>query len=74
MGEPWDWSESDPLIISADVHIEEKNANIDNLNSGNVNSNNVNCAGKSHQNKGLINGTNISRTGQDGSSCHLERY
>ena len=63
-----------PRIISTDVNIEEKNVNIDNVNSRNVNSNNVNCTDKSHQDKGLINCTNISRTEQEGSYCHLGRY
>ena len=55
--------------ISTDTNIEEKNVNIDN-----VNSNNLNCTGKSHQDKEIINCTHISRNGQDGSYCHLERY
>ena len=63
-----------PRIISADVNIEEKKVNIDNVNSKNVNSNNVICTDKRYQDKGLINCTNISRTGQEGSYCHLERY
>ena len=63
-----------PRIISTDVNIEEKNVNIDNVNSRNVNSNNVNCTDKSHQDKEIINCTNISRTRQEGSYSHLERY
>ena len=63
-----------PQIISKDVNTEEKNVNIDNVNSRNVNNNNVNCTDKSHQDKVLINCRNISRTGQEGSYCHLERY
>ena len=63
-----------PGIISTDVNIEEKNVNIDNANIRNVNSNNVNCKDKSHQDKGLINCTNINRKGQKGSYYHSERY
>ena len=55
-----------PRIISRDVNIEEKNVNIDNVNSRNINSNNVNCTDKSYHDKGLINCTNVSRTGQEG--------
>lgn len=56
-----------PRIISADVNIEEGN-------SRNVNNKNLNCTDTSHQDKGLINFTNISRKGQEGSYCHLKRY
>ena len=55
-----------PRIISRDVNIEEKNVNIDNVNSRNINSNDVNCTDKSYHDKGLINCTNVSRTGQEG--------
>ena len=63
-----------PCIISTGVNIKEKNVNIDNVNSRNANSNSINCTDKIHQNKGLINCTNINCTGQEGSYCHLERY
>ena len=61
-------------IISRDVNIEEKNVNIDNVNSRNINSNNVNCIDKSYHGKGLINCTNVSLTGQEGSYYHLQKY
>ena len=63
-----------PRIISTYINIQQKNVHIGKVNSRNVNSNNVNCADKSNQDKGIINCTKISRTGQEGSYGHLERY
>ena len=63
-----------PRIISTNVNIKEKHVNIDNVNSRYINSNNVNCIDKIYRDKGLTNCTNITRTEQEGSYRHLERY
>ena len=63
-----------PRIISTDVNIKQKNENTNNVNSRNININNVNCTDKSHQDKGFINCTSISRKGQEECYYHLERY
>ena len=63
-----------PRIITLDINIEEKNANIDNVNSWHVKSNKVNGTDRSHQGKGLIHRTDKIHKEREWSYCHLERY